>query len=71
MLRKVMAMQQLFEVNAKVRGRQTCVKVLKLWKSSMDGGIQMSLGYFEYAFVKAFEFPVREQQFLSCFLSLE
>ena len=30
MLRKVMAMQQLFEVNVKVRGRQTCVMILKL-----------------------------------------
>ena len=30
MLRKVLPMQQLFEVNVKVRGRQTCVKVLKL-----------------------------------------
>ena len=30
MLRKVMPMQQLFEVNVKVRGRQTCVKILKL-----------------------------------------
>ena len=71
MLRKVMPMQQLFEVIAKVRGRQTFVKVLKLWKSSMDGGIQISPSYIEYAFVKAFELYVREQQFLSCFLSLE
>ena len=30
MLRKVMLMQQLFEVNVKVRGRQSCVKILKL-----------------------------------------
>ena len=30
MLRKVLPMQQLFEVNVKVRGRQTGVKVLKL-----------------------------------------
>ena len=29
-LRKVMAMQQVFEVNVKVRGRQTCVMILKL-----------------------------------------
>ena len=30
MLGKVMPMQQLFEVNVKVRGRQSCVKILKL-----------------------------------------
>ena len=42
MLRKVMPMQQLFEVNVKVRGRQTCVKVLKLGDSTLDGGIQIS-----------------------------
>ena len=28
MLRKVLPMQQLFEVNVKVRGWQTCVKIL-------------------------------------------
>ena len=39
MLRKVMPMKQLFELNAKVRGRQTCVKVLKLGDSSLDGGV--------------------------------
>ena len=39
MLRKVLPMQQLFEVNVKVRGRQTCVKVLKLGDSSLDGGV--------------------------------
>ena len=39
MLRKVMLMQQLFQVNVKVRGRQTCVKILKLGDSSLDGGI--------------------------------
>ena len=39
MLRKVMPMQQLFEVNVKVRGRQTCVKVLKLGDSSLDSGV--------------------------------
>ena len=39
MLRKVMPMQQLFEVNNKVRGRQTFVKILKLCDSSLDGGI--------------------------------
>ena len=33
MLRKVMLMQQLFEVNVKVRGRQSCVKILKLGDS--------------------------------------
>ena len=39
MLRKVMPMQQLFEVNVKVRGRQTCVKIFKLGDSSLDGGV--------------------------------
>ena len=39
MLRKVMQMQQLFEVNVKVRGLQTCVKILKLGDSSLDGGV--------------------------------
>ena len=39
MLRKVMAMQQLFEVSVKVRGRQTCVTILKLGDSSLDGGV--------------------------------
>ena len=39
MLRKVMPMQQLFEVNVKVRGRQSCVKMLKLGDSSLDGGV--------------------------------
>ena len=39
MLRKVMLMQQVFEVNVKVRGRRTCVKVLKLGDSALDGGI--------------------------------
>ena len=39
MLRKVMPMQQLFEVNAKVKGWQTCVKILKLGDASLDGGI--------------------------------
>ena len=39
MLRIVMPMQQLFEVNVKVRGRHTCVKVLKLGDSSLDGGL--------------------------------
>ena len=39
MLRKVLPMQQLFEVNVKVRGRQTCVKVLKLGDSSLNGGV--------------------------------
>ena len=38
-LRKVMPMQQLFQVNVKVRGRQTCVKVLKLGDSLLDGGV--------------------------------
>ena len=66
MLRKVMPMQQLFEVNVKVRGRQSCVKILKLGDSPMDGGIYIALSYVEHAF----DFPVREQQFLSCFLSL-
>ena len=39
MLRKVMPMQQLFEVNVKVRGRQTSVKILKLGNLSVDGGV--------------------------------
>ena len=39
LLRKVMPMQQLLQVNVKVRGRQTCVKVLKLGDSSLDGGV--------------------------------
>ena len=39
MLRKVMPMQQLFQVNVKVRGRQTCLKVLKLGDSSFNGGV--------------------------------
>ena len=39
MLRKVMPMQQLFEVNVKVRGRQSCVKILKLGNSRLDGGV--------------------------------
>ena len=39
MLRKVMPMQQLFQVNVKVRCRQTCVKILKLGDSSLDGGV--------------------------------
>ena len=39
MLRKVMPMQQLFQVNVKVRGRQTCVKILKLGDSSLNGGV--------------------------------
>ena len=39
MLRKVMPMQQLVEVNVKVRGRQTCVKILKLGDSSFDGSV--------------------------------
>ena len=39
MLRKVLPMQQLFEVNVKVRGRQICPKVLKLGDSSLDGGV--------------------------------
>ena len=38
MLRKLMPMQQLFEVNVKVRGRQSCVKILKLGDSSLYGG---------------------------------
>ena len=33
MLRKLLLMQQLFEVNVKVRGRQSCVKILKLGDS--------------------------------------
>ena len=69
-LRKVLPMQQLFEVNGKVRGRQRCVKILKLGDSPMDGAIYISLSYVEHAFVKAFYLPVREQQFLSWFLSL-
>ena len=67
MLRKVMPMQQLFEVNVKVRGRQTCVKILMLGDSSLDCWRLISFSYFEHAFVKAFELPVREQQFLSWF----
>ena len=39
MLRKVMPMQQLFEVNVKVRGRQSCLKMLKFSDSSLDGGV--------------------------------
>ena len=39
MLGKLMPMQQLFEVNGKVRGRQTCVKILKLGDSSLTGGV--------------------------------
>ena len=39
MLSKVLPMQQLFEVNVKVRGRQSCVKILKLGDSSLDGGV--------------------------------
>ena len=39
MLRKVMPMQQLFEVNVKVRGRQILLKILKLGESSLDGGV--------------------------------
>ena len=39
MLRKVMPVQQLFQVNTKVRGRLTCVKILKLGDSSLDGGV--------------------------------
>ena len=39
MLRNVLPMQQLFEVNVKVRGRQTCVKVLNFGESSLDGGV--------------------------------
>ena len=39
MLRKVMPMQLLFDVNVKVRGQQSCVKILKLGDSSLDGGI--------------------------------
>ena len=34
-----MPMQQLFEVNVKVRGRQICVKILKLGDWSLDGGV--------------------------------
>ena len=69
-LRKVLPKQQLFEVNVKVRGRQSCVKILKLGDSPMDGAIYISVSYVEHAFVKAFDLPVREQQFLSWFLSL-
>ena len=43
MLRKVMSTQQLFEVNVKVRGRPTCVKILKLGDSSLDGDVCISL----------------------------
>ena len=43
MLRKVMPMQQLFEVNVKVRGRQTLLRILKLGESSLDGGVYISL----------------------------
>ena len=39
MLRKVMPMQQLFEVNVKVRGWRSCVKILKLGDSPLDGGV--------------------------------
>ena len=39
MLRKVMPMQQLFEVNVKVRSRHSFVKILKLGDSSLDGGV--------------------------------
>ena len=39
MLRKVMPMQQLFEVNVKVMGRRTCVKILKLGDSLLDDGV--------------------------------
>ena len=38
-LRKLMQVQQLFQVNIKVRGRQTCVKIFKLGDSSLDGGV--------------------------------
>ena len=37
MLRKVMPMPQLFEVNVKVRSRQTCVMIFMLGDSSLDG----------------------------------
>ena len=43
MLRKVMPMQQVFEMNVKVRGRQSCVKILKLGDSSLDGDVCISL----------------------------
>ena len=43
MLRKVMPMQQVFEVSVKVRGRQTCVNILKLGDSSLDDGVCISL----------------------------
>ena len=39
LLRKVMAVHQLYKVNVKVRGRQICVKILKLHDSSLDGGV--------------------------------
>ena len=39
MLRKVMPMQQLIEMNVKVRGWRSCVKILKLGDSSLDGGV--------------------------------
>ena len=39
MLRKVMPMQQLFEVNVEVRGQQSCVKMVKFGNSSLDGGV--------------------------------
>ena len=39
MIRKVMPMQQLLELNAGVRGRQTCGKILKLADSALDGGV--------------------------------
>ena len=45
MLRKVMPMQQLFQVNVKVRGRQTCVKILKLGDSSLDGGAVIEFSF--------------------------
>ena len=66
-----MPMQQLLQLNVKGRGWQTCVKLLKLGDSSLDCGVQISLSKFQHAFVKAFEFSVRGQQFLSCFRSLE
>ena len=58
-------------MNVKVRGRQTCLKVLKLGDSSLDGGVEITLSEFEHAFFIGFELPVRKQQFLSCFPSLE
>ena len=39
MLRNVTPMQQLLQVNVKVRGRQTCVKILKLGDSALHGGV--------------------------------